>query len=538
MEQPKLQDIVIEIPKKGNIVTGKYLRKDDEFIYIDFGYKSEGRINIKEFDQLELKQLVKDQAINAEFIDDSFSFPMLSIKKIKKLDEIKEIESKFEQKEIIGAYFLGKTKDKIIVNIGKKTLIEGFISKQNMKEDSFAKFYKKNEVIDSLIISNQGEYELSTVEVDSLIKNNFFNLLKDKNPTHIEGKIINIKNNSIIVLISNYKIEVQRDNLTWGNKKNLNSLFKIDEIKEFKILDIDYSNYQINLTLLEDGNDPTKYIIDSFNSNKEIEGTIINIKDFGIFVEIQNSYDVLIPISECSWNKISKNDINKNFVLGDKIKFKIIEFNKENKNIVGSIKLTMNSPEKEFAKNNSNQILKVLFRKKLENIYLGITDSGLKVVMNKKDINWDISKDEIDLKKEYDVKLIGLSSKEDTLRVSLKHTSENPWNIFKDKYKKGQKCLDLKIISIDNYEFLVDEYEHCKAIVPKSYLDDELIAGSKVGLNISGIVEKYDDKNQKIIINQKKLEKIRQEEAIDSFNKSQVEFKSTLGDLLKDKFNG
>tara|TARA_B100000902_G_C27102581_1_gene809564 strand:- start:484 stop:960 length:477 start_codon:yes stop_codon:yes gene_type:complete len=158
--------------------------------------------------------------------------------------------------------------------------------------------------------------------------------------------------------------------------------------------------------------------------------------------------------------------------------------------------------------------------------------------MNKKDINWDISKDEIDLKKEYDVKLIGLSSKEDTLRVSLKHVSENPWNIFKDKYKKGQKYLDLKIISIDNYEFLVDEYEHCKAIVPKSYLDDELIAGSKVGLNISGIVEKYDDKNQKIIINQKKLEKIRQEEAIDSFNKSQVEFKSTLGDLLKDKFNG
>ncbi len=45
------------------------------------------------------------------------------------------------------------------------------------------------------------------------------------------------------------------------------------------------------------------------------------------------------------------------------------------------------------------------------------------------------------------------------------------------------------------------------------------------------------DKNQKIIINQKKLEKIRQKEAINSFNKSQVEFKSTLGDLLKNKFN-
>jgi ribosomal protein S1 len=463
---------------------------------------------------------------------------MLSTKKIKKLNEIKEIENKFEQKEIIKAYFLGKKKDKIIVNIGNKTLIEGFISKKNMEENSFGKFYKKNEVIESLIISNEVEYELSTVEVDNFKKNYFFNLLKDKNPTHIEGEIVNIKNNSIIVLISNYKVEIQRDNLTWGNKKNLNSLFKIGEVKEFKILDIDYSNHEINLTLLEDGNDPTKYIIDSFNSKKEIEGIIINIKNFGIFVEIQNSYDVLIPISECSWNKISKDDITKCFALGDKVKFKIIEFNKENKNIVGSIKLTMDSPEKEFARKNSNQILKVLFRKELENIYLGVTDSGLKVVINKKDINWDISKDEIDLKKEYNVKLIGLSSREDTLRVSLKHTSENPWNVFKNKYKKGQKCLDLKIISIDKFEFLVDEYENCKAIIPKSYLDDELIAGSKVASNISGIVEKYDDKNQKIIINQKKLEKIRQEEAIDSFNKSQVEFKSTLGDLLKDKFNG
>ena len=34
MEQPKLQDIEIEIPKKGNIVTGKFLRKDNEYIYI------------------------------------------------------------------------------------------------------------------------------------------------------------------------------------------------------------------------------------------------------------------------------------------------------------------------------------------------------------------------------------------------------------------------------------------------------------------------------------------------------------------------
>ena len=219
MEQPKLQDIEIEIPKKGNIVTGKFLRKDDEYIYINFGYKSEGRIDIKEFDKLELTQLEKNQLIDAEFVDDSFSFPQLSTKKIKKLNEIKEIENKFEQKEIIEAYFLAKTKDRIIVNIGKKTLIEGSISRENMEKDVFAKFYKKNEIIESLIISNQGEYKLSTVEVDNIKKNNFFNLLKDKNPTHIEGKISNIKNDSIIVLFNNYEVEVQRDNLTWGNKK-------------------------------------------------------------------------------------------------------------------------------------------------------------------------------------------------------------------------------------------------------------------------------------------------------------------------------
>ena len=182
MEQPKLQDIEIEIPKKGNIVTGKFLRKDDEYIYINFGYKSEGRIDIKEFDKLELTQLEKNQLIDAEFVDDSFSFPQLSTKKIKRLNEIKEIENKFEQKEIIEAYFLAKTKDRIIVNIGKKTLIEGSISRENMEKDVFAKFYKKNEIIESLIISNQGEYKLSTVEVDNIKKNNFFNLFKRQKP--------------------------------------------------------------------------------------------------------------------------------------------------------------------------------------------------------------------------------------------------------------------------------------------------------------------------------------------------------------------
>ena len=90
----------------------------------------------------------------------------------------------------------------------------------------------------------------------------------------------------------------------------------------------------------------------------------------------------------------------------------------------------------EAVENNSNKVLEVLFRKELENIYLGITNTGLKVVMNKKDISWDNSNYEINLKNRYNVKLIGLSSMEDTLRVSLKHNSENPWNIFKEKYKK------------------------------------------------------------------------------------------------------
>ena len=81
MIQPKLKDININIPEIGKKILCKYSRKDSDFIYIEFGFKSEGRIKISEFSAEDIKN-IKDSNFEAEFIDDSFSFPILSIKRM------------------------------------------------------------------------------------------------------------------------------------------------------------------------------------------------------------------------------------------------------------------------------------------------------------------------------------------------------------------------------------------------------------------------------------------------------------------------
>ena len=54
MNQPDIKDIKISVPKIGDEIDCTFSRKDKEFIYVEFGYKSEGRINIGEFTDEEI----------------------------------------------------------------------------------------------------------------------------------------------------------------------------------------------------------------------------------------------------------------------------------------------------------------------------------------------------------------------------------------------------------------------------------------------------------------------------------------------------
>jgi len=139
---------------------------------------------------------------------------------------------------------------------------------------------------------------------------------------------------------------IHTSEMSWVNKNiNPNSILKIGEDVEVKILEIDNQKRRISLGLKQCHDNPW----DDFASKNKIgdiaEGKIKNITDFGMFVELTPELDGLIHTSDISWEESEEKAIQK-FKVDENIKYKILEIDVEKERVSLGIKqLTKNTKE-------------------------------------------------------------------------------------------------------------------------------------------------------------------------------------------------
>ena len=529
MIQPELKDININIPEIGKKILCKYSRKDSDFIYIEFGFKSEGRIKISEFSAEDIKN-IKDSNFEAEFIDDSFSFPILSIKRIKLINEKESLIKKIKNKEKLKVKFTAKKKDHLIVNVGEYFKISGKIYMSEIPQYLWNKFYEINEEIICVAINDDLKNCLFSIsEAHCMDEKLFFEKTDYKINENIEGEVLNISDDSVLFIFDGLIKSINNKYLTWNIDKNIKKIFKKHHLYKFKIIKISKEKNIMELEYIQKSNTNWDSIIKLQKNNEILTGQIINIKDFGIFIGYENVFNIFISSNECSWNKYKKNE----FIINKKINFKILEVDIKNKNIKGSIKRCEPSPEEIFYLNKSEKIVEVSFTKELEKLFLGKTVDGLNCIMFKNDISWNPEKCTIDMDKNIRCKINGLSKRKDSLRVGVKQLNENPWIKFKEKYKIKNIMQDNKIIEINKDEIIIDIEENNKAIFPlKLVSESSLVRAREEGL-ISGIVNKINEKNNRIILNNLDYERVNSHNEIKLFKQKQGDYETKLGDLIK-----
>lgn len=527
MNQPDIKDIEIKIPKIGDKVICTYSRHDNEYLYVEFGYKSEGRINIDEFSDSEIKSFNKKTEIQAEFKDESFSFPLLSTLIIRRNNELNLLNKKFKDNEIVEGKFIAKSNENILVNLGKDIVIEGFIPKSEIDIEKFKKFYNKNEIIRCLIIDSN-KYKLSLKKLDDQIEKQFFDSLELGKK--IKGKVISSDEENLTLNFYGYELKINRKHVTLSNKKNLNSIFTKNSEYIFIVRAFSYENKNVDLEIEKFEDDVLKKLISSKDENKSLEGKVISIKDFGVFIQFNKIFDVFIPASECSWKKYNKDF----FSINSTEIFKITNIDLKNGRISGSIKTTQPSPEENFF-NLGNRSVEAIFSKEHKDNYFGKTHDGLNIIINKNDISWDKSKLSLNLHEKYICKILKLSNKKDLLKVSIKDIKENPWVLLKKKYKKNKLIEDVMVLEIDENDILIEKGENYKVIFPKKLVSDAGLQKCQATNKISGLVERYDERNNIIILNNYKYEKNLEKKDIDNFNKTQGKFEVKIGDIIRNK---
>jgi small subunit ribosomal protein S1 len=179
---------------------------------------------------------------------------------------------------------------------------------------------------------------------------NPWDVISDKYPvgTTIEGKIKNITDFGLFIGIDE-GIDglVHISDLSWTKRiKHPSELYKKGDTVQAIVLEIDKDNERFSLGVKQLQSDPWDTVVERYEVGKEISGTVTNVTDFGVFVELEEGIEGLVHVSEISKEKI-KTPVGM-FNVGDELKARVMNINTDERRIGLSIKRLEMENDKEY----------------------------------------------------------------------------------------------------------------------------------------------------------------------------------------------
>ena len=335
----------------GDIVDGKVKEVLDFGVILELG-PTTGFIHISEVSWDQVSDLIEKFGIN----------DIVKAKIIEKDDEKRKIKLSLKQLEvdpwiefknthIVGDTVKGTVKEVLdfglVVEISRN---KGFVYISELAWNNAAKVlkqYKEGDIIEAKIISIDDEKKNIKLSVKQLLENPW-DSVKEKYSIGdvLERPIAEVFEFGLLVeLEKGIEGLLHVSDLAYRRVSNLPSKYNVGENIKFKIINFNNEKNRLSLSAKALLDDVWEKIDEKYNVGDIVKGKVINVQDYGIFIEIQEGIEVFIHKNEFSWDK----NENKEYRTGDEVEFKIINIDKSEKKIGGSIKQLTVSPWKEAA---------------------------------------------------------------------------------------------------------------------------------------------------------------------------------------------
>ena len=333
----------------GDVVTGKIKEVFDFGIILDLEATS-GFIHISEIswdqvDNLTEKYKIGDE-ISAKIIEKDAEKNRLKLS-IKQLSEDPWVT--FAASHNVGDVVEAVVKD--VLDFGLVVTVDGnsgFVHVSELAWHNGAKElknYKEGNKFSAKIIQIEDEKKNVKLSVKQLSENPW-DTVKEK--YHI-GDIIEKPITEVFDFGLLISLEKDIDgllhvsDLSYKRETNLSSKYKAGDVIKFKIVDFNDEKNRITLSAKALLDDRWEVLEETYDFDNEFKGKVMNVQDYGIFVELEKGIEVFIHKNEFSWDRKE----HKEYKVGDEVKFKVIVVDKLDKKLSGSIKQLEKSPWKE-----------------------------------------------------------------------------------------------------------------------------------------------------------------------------------------------
>ena len=135
--------------------------------------------------------------------------------------------------------------------------------------------------------------------------------------------------------------------ISWGKLRHPQEVLKIGQKINVKILSMNEEKGKISLGLKQTTPEPWSVINEKYEVGQIVEGKVVQIKEYGAFVELEPGLDGLVHISEVAHKRVA--NIADELSVGQEVKAKILDIDTEKKRISLSIKEATDAPSEDAA---------------------------------------------------------------------------------------------------------------------------------------------------------------------------------------------
>ncbi len=532
---------------------------------INIGYKSDGLISLNEFRDMPNVKVGDEIEVLIVQKEDKNGHLILSRKLARQQRAWEKIVELFKSGEIIEGHVTSKTKGGLIVDLfGMETFLPGSQIDVNPVTDYDQyvnktmefKVVKINETIQNAVVSHKAIIESDREAQRSEI------ISKLEKGQILEGTIKNVTEFGAFIDLGGVDGLLYITDISWGRVNDPREVLQNGQKLNVVVLDFDEDKKRISLGLKQLNPHPWDNLTETFAEGVKVKGKVVNIEDYGAFIEIEPGIEGLVHVSEISW---SNQPINAKefFKMGDEYEAVIVSIDKDERKMSLSIKKMTPDPweqiESKFSVGSQHQgIVKNITP---YGVFVEL-EAGIGGMIHISDLSWvkRYNHPSEFTKAGNTLDVIVLSVDQETRKLSLGHKQieEDPWNTFETVFPIGS-IHDGVMVRKEEKGGIIQLQYGLEAFAPTRHLrkqDEKMIALDETN---QFMILEFDRNERRILVSHTKVweqvleeekETARKEAGVEAENtkkavkniQSKVE-KATLGDIgaladLKRKMEG
>ncbi|HSQ85382.1 MAG TPA: 30S ribosomal protein S1 [Desulfobacterales bacterium] len=539
---------------EGEVVTGRIISVDKDYVLVDIGYKSEGQIKIHEF-QDEDGNLIANEGdlvdVMVEWWDDEEERVVLSKEKATKVKVWEDIKKSYDEDQIVKGVIVSRVKGGFSVDIGVQAFLPGSqadlrpirnLDEMVGKTFSF-KILKYNRKRSNIVLSRRVILE---EERDSKRSETLESIEDGK---IIDGIVKNITEYGVFVDLGGVDGLLHITDISWGRVKHPSELFSVGDKITVKVLSFDIERERVSLGMKQLTEDPWLAATEKYPIGSRVNGKVVSLTDYGSFVELEEGIEGLIHVSEMSWTRKIRHP-SKVVSVGDVVETVVLDIKPESRRISLGMKQVVPNPWDVISEKYP---VGTTIEGKIKNItdfglFIGIGE-GIDGLVHISDISWiKRIKHPSELYKKGDVVqaiVLDIEKENERFSLGIKQLQEDPWKTVAERYEVGKEITGT-VTNLTDFGVFVEIEEGIEGLVHVSEISKEKIKTPigkfSIGDVITAKVMNINSQERRIGLSIKRLEIENEQSFLSEYVNNTSSTTSTFGEILREnlqeKLNG